>query len=259
MRRDSERPAAAREPRLSTPPVAAAAPPRWTWLHLPVAAAVVTAILHQVAPEWSWRWLFREGWSVIEMAHFLVPLACAVVAFRAWWRLPRGAGPMLAAMLLVLAAGAFYIAGEEHSWGQHFFGWETPERWAEINRQEETNLHNTTSWLNHKPRVVLNLLVIFATVIVPLMQWAGRGEGLLRRIRFALPGPETRPLGALVIFYMIYDGLAKDGILPKIASREAEMHELFLYGYLLLYAVQMARRIEAWRRQHVAAAAGRPG
>ncbi len=47
------------------------------------------------------------------------------------------------AVTLIGALGSLYIAGEEMSWGQHFFHWNTPEYWAEVNRQQETNLHNT--------------------------------------------------------------------------------------------------------------------
>lgn len=43
------------------------------------------------------------------------------------------------------AAAAFVIAGEELSWGQWLFGWSTPETWAQINAQKETNLHNLAS------------------------------------------------------------------------------------------------------------------
>ncbi len=33
-------------------------------------------------------------------------------------------------------------AGEEISWGQRIFGWDTPEEFARINAQSETNIHN---------------------------------------------------------------------------------------------------------------------
>ncbi|SDS37592.1 hypothetical protein SAMN04515667_2035 [Formosa sp. Hel1_31_208] len=37
----------------------------------------------------------------------------------------------------------FFMAfGEEISWGQRIFGWNTPERFSDINAQKETNLHN---------------------------------------------------------------------------------------------------------------------
>lgn len=44
--------------------------------------------------------------------------------------------------LLVGSVLLFLVFGEEISWGQHFFKWETPEVFQEANFQQETNLHN---------------------------------------------------------------------------------------------------------------------
>lgn len=46
--------------------------------------------------------------------------------------------------LIYLALGLlfFFAFGEEISWGQRLFGWQTPEHLKEINLQQETNLHN---------------------------------------------------------------------------------------------------------------------
>jgi len=45
--------------------------------------------------------------------------------------------------LFLLAGGLFFwAAGEEISWGQHFFGTVTPDWLKEINGQGETNIHN---------------------------------------------------------------------------------------------------------------------
>ena len=46
----------------------------------------------------------------------------------------------------VLAVGFFFCMGEEMSWGQHMFGWETPESMAQVNVQAETNLHNMSGY-----------------------------------------------------------------------------------------------------------------
>jgi hypothetical protein len=40
------------------------------------------------------------------------------------------------------AAACLFIAGEEISWGQWLFHWETPAAMAAVNLQQETNLHN---------------------------------------------------------------------------------------------------------------------
>lgn len=43
---------------------------------------------------------------------------------------------------LGLALLMFVCAGEEVSWGQRIFGWETPEALEKLNAQGETNIHN---------------------------------------------------------------------------------------------------------------------
>jgi len=215
-----------------------------TWL--PLGIAVTVLVLYHSFPDWTWRRLFAEGWGAIELAHFVIPLAAAAVAVQALRATLGDAGGLLRGWLVALALGCFYIAGEEHSWGQHFFGWETPESWSGINRQDETNLHNTTSWLNHKPRVLLNLGILFGSVFIPLALARGIAVGLIARLSFVLPGRSCHVLGYLVIFYMAWDSIRKAGYLPYISPRDAEMHELFLYGYLLVYAITLRNRIRRW-------------
>jgi hypothetical protein len=43
---------------------------------------------------------------------------------------------------LLLGLLFFFAFGEEISWGQRLFGWQTPEHLKEINLQQETNFHN---------------------------------------------------------------------------------------------------------------------
>jgi hypothetical protein len=49
---------------------------------------------------------------------------------------------IFALLYLVLNLGIIFIVGEEISWGQRIFGWETSEKMKTINKQQETNLHN---------------------------------------------------------------------------------------------------------------------
>ena len=50
-------------------------------------------------------------------------------------------------LLQLIGLGCFFFLafGEEASWGQHWFGFKTPEELKEINAQQEVNLHNL--WL----------------------------------------------------------------------------------------------------------------
>lgn len=70
--------------------------------------------------------------------------------------------PKLAA-LFFLGTGLFYLicAGEEISWGQRVFGWETPTAFAEINEQGETNIHNIENLPIHPKDVVSWFIKLF--------------------------------------------------------------------------------------------------
>ena len=59
--------------------------------------------------------------------------------------------------------------GGGDSWGQHFLGWESSEFWQDINDQSETNLHNTSSWLDQKPRLILEIGVMVGGIVIPLL------------------------------------------------------------------------------------------
>ena len=50
---------------------------------------------------------------------------------------------------LAFAAGLIFLGMEECSWGQWFFGLETPAYWSEINTQEELTLHNLVIFNDH--------------------------------------------------------------------------------------------------------------
>jgi hypothetical protein len=70
--------------------------------------------------------------------------------------------------LVFYCIGCIYFAGEEASWGQHWFGWGTGEYFAEINDQNETNLHNTSVFLDRVPKAIVSLLIFLGGVLAPL-------------------------------------------------------------------------------------------
>ena len=89
----------------------------------------------------------REGlYEIVTFLTFLVgSFVLAILARRARQIAMHHheAGFRLSAAVLGLAAlGCFLIAMEEISWGQTFFGWNTPASIKEINLQNETNIHN---------------------------------------------------------------------------------------------------------------------
>ncbi len=99
----------------------------------------------------------------------------------------------LSRMFYYAAAVLFFLGfGEEISWGQRIFGFETPAQLEEINAQKETNLHNI-----HLGGINLNKL-IFGKILytgvfvyflgVPLLyRYKRRFRALMDRVRFPVP------------------------------------------------------------------------
>lgn len=85
-------------------------------------------------------WLLAENHPV-ELASFVAALAASIVSFVLLRQAHLTTG--LARGFFVLFGGAmFFLAMEEISWGQQFFGFSTPESWRERNTQDELTLHN---------------------------------------------------------------------------------------------------------------------
>lgn len=95
--------------------------------------------------------------------------------------------------LLLLGLLLFVVFGEEISWGQRIFGWQTPEGLAEMNAQKETNFHNLWLFQSYTPdgsgksfaESLLNMNRLFSIfwltfcVVVPLLH---KTSGIARRL-----------------------------------------------------------------------------
>ena len=109
-----------------------------------VGIVAVMAVLAVVAKD-TFRPLFTlvtAEDSLLEWPQFFFVLASSpIFACTGVLLMSRGQRAM-GLLYLLIAVGAFLVAGEEISWGQRVFGWGTPESLAAINHQAETNVHN---------------------------------------------------------------------------------------------------------------------
>jgi hypothetical protein len=220
------------------------------WLWLPLGSAGLLLGWAQLFPAGYDTWIGGEL-GALELLHVVIPLASLVLALR-MLALPEVHRHRLLWLWLGLAAlGSLYIAGEEASWGQHYFGWLTPEAWQAVNDQAETNLHNTSSWLDQKPRSLLELGVIFGGIVIPLaaLRWPG-----IRRNRFAIVLPPLVCLPSAVVAEFArmseraLDAFAQGAVL---FTRASEVQELYFYLFILLYliALRQSLRSEAGRAE----------
>lgn len=129
--------------------------------------------------------------------------------------------------------GCIYVAGEEISWGQHFLGWQSNEFWASVNDQGETNLHNTSSWLDQKPRLVLEIGVMIGGLAIPLIM-ALRPNLLPKQFQFIYPPARLCLLAFICLWVKISDKICQS-IDLNCYARASEIVELFIFYYVLAY------------------------
>ncbi len=122
--------------------------------------------------------ILRSERGPLELGTSVLALVAAGMAVRAFLIARRGQAPLwLLGWVGANCLGAVYFAGEEASWGQHLVGWQTSGWFAENNDQLETNLHNVSSWLDQKPRLLLFLWCVIGGIVVPVVEWR---RGLFR-------------------------------------------------------------------------------
>jgi hypothetical protein len=217
--------------------------PRFWWLWLPVAVVLALFVWPQAFPVSYRSWVGGEL-GALESLHVLIPLASMALAGRMLVLAQVRRRPLLWLWLALATLGSLYIAGEEASWGQNYLGWATPEGWQTLNDQNETNLHNTSSWLDQKPRTLLELGVIFGGIVIPLaaLRWPA-----IRRGRLAIVLPPLLCLPSAVIAEAVrMSGRALGALAPgtTLFERASEVQELYFYLFILLYLIVLRRRLQ---------------
>jgi hypothetical protein len=208
---------------------------------------------YRIDPKFYMDWIVPEGYSFLEFGQFVIISAAFAVAVRlSLDPLVRQRRLVFVAVLLA-AVACLYIAGEEVSWGQTFFHWKTPESWAAINVQEETNLHNLGAFdnvFNVFPRYLLCFGVLVGGLGVPLVA-AFYPKLRAMRLSLFLPAAALVPAALGTLFFQI------DRLLEKLGSawpvpRPAESVEFYFYTFILAYLIVFARRINELEDEHLA-------
>lgn len=221
--------------------------PIW-WLGLPVALAVLIFGTALFTP-WYWQWLEGER-GVLEQLQLVSLILALGVAVRLVYLPQVRDRSWLRVWLALAVAGCVYTIGEEASYGQHIFGWTTPDTWSAINQQNETNLHNIDNWFNAKPRLLLELSAIFGGIVAPI---AIHVRPSIRRHSAALilPTVVCLPSAALAEATIFVERLVKElGIdaVPFLGFHANEVQELYYYMFVLFYLLALGHKIRSEAR-----------
>jgi hypothetical protein len=214
----------------------------WWWLGFPILVTLFVIISFRAAPDWYDKWVIPEGYGVLELSQFIILLLGLAIAVRLLFKPFVRKRPFVLAVTIVGAMTCLYTAGEEMSWGQHFFHWNTPEYWALVNRQQETNLHNTYAVFEKWPRAVLETGIAIGGLFVPL---AAAFFPVVRanRLSLFLPAAAVVPTAIAVFAFKFADMLYARKMIEEVVGRPSETVELYLYYFILGYLIVYARRI----------------
>lgn len=166
-------------------------------LGAPVASYLGYIVVMCLANDEGRRWIDSEQGPTELGTATLFALAGVMAAAIAW---RAAATPLRYRALFGLGAAVMaFVALEEISYGQHLFGWSSPDYMREHNFRQETNLHNLhDNALSHQMRLGANLLTPLVFIILPLV--------LLRRENDYRPGsaawcllPKRELIGVAVV------------------------------------------------------------
>lgn len=214
--------------------------PLFFWLIIPIALILAQIGLElsftreQLAPMHSEGGPHETLQSLYIGAAFFMALW---MLFKIDWKTQKEIG----LVVLLAALGSFYISGEEISWGQHILNWDTPEYWSAVNDQNETNLHNTSSWLDQKPRLLLFIGIVAAGLLVPALR---RCKPSLLPARFTAFYPSdilaVTALGVAVPYAV--QEIAEHFFQGGVFARVSEVQEVYMYYFVALYLWDLYKR-----------------
>lgn len=220
--------------------------PAWLWLWFPPLMALIVFGTRVFAPEFFDRYIEGEN-AFVELATPVVALLGFFAGLAVLRRLAYLPSLTLRVWVVALTFACLYLAGEELSWGQHLFKWPTPAVIAALNDQQETNLHNISSWFDQKPRLLLELWVLIGGIAVPL--WAGRQRRALRGPlqRWFWPTRECVPTALLAILIKMPERYKKLMGIPTLPLeiRWSEPQEYYFALFLLIYLLSLRARLRA--------------
>lgn len=229
--------------------------PAWAWLGLPIVSLMVILISPVLGYE-RWKEVMVSEYGVLEITTLLI-LAPAVVFGIGDFRRRRELPGTVGWLMLLGALCAFYFLGEEASWGQHYFGYETPESIAERNYQKEFNLHNLEGFgaiFNNVPRQAMLVGVIVGGLILPFVktEQRNRPDAPSRVWYWLIPRRTIVPAAFLAVFYNLPQKILEltDRLPPDdsylnmaIVENDGEVKEFYFAMVMLLYLWSVHRRL----------------
>lgn len=219
--------------------------PPWLWL-VP-SFLILQLILREISPEFTRQYIDGEL-GVIENLTVITLVPAIILALYLVSQSRKLPSVWLSVWFGMLGLACFYFAGEEASWGQHWLGWATPDSIKELNDQGETNLHNMSSWLDQKPRLIVELSAIIGGVIVPIVFRVRKISIARESWQFYFwPTWVCLPVSLIVGLIKLPDRIFGTHNIPyPFDLRVSETQELYIALAFLIYLASAAIRVRRY-------------
>ncbi len=201
--------------------------------------------------------LFTE-YGFIENLTAIILLSCIVLVTYILVRQKAKKASLYTLWHILLLMGCIYFLGEELSWGQHLFGWYTPNNWATLNEQKETNLHNLYQLgylFSRWPENIVIASIVIGGIFLPLyIRYAKRPKTFLTH--WIMPTIVCLPTAVLVFIVRLPKRLIKYDpefmtVLPQIIYfRTSEIRECLTALFIFIYLCSITYRQNISKELH---------
>lgn len=211
------------------------------WLWLPIIWMVCQLVAEVTIPPQILTIIHSEN-GPHELFEFSLLAWGFIITLFTLKNMDRKANRWLTAWIGLAAVCTLYVAIEEMSWGQTILKWHTPEFWAGINNQHETNLHNTSKWLNQKPRIVLEIGILVGGIIIPLMR-RFKPEKIPKKFEIIYPPNILAVTACMAALVKLIDKGGRELFGFDFFTRPSEVEELYLFYFVAIYLLVMKQRL----------------
>lgn len=201
---------------------------------------IIGIISFRIDPAWFVDvYVVEDG--LIENLTVLALLTASFTALIYRVNYAEGKGRWYKAMMVFVALAAFFVAGEEISWGQRIFDVESPGFFQANNAQQETNIHNMVVGGKKVNKIVFSQM-LYGSVGLYLSLFPylySRKQGLKKFVdRHGIPVPQWyQSLSCLILFASIL-------LIPH--GKNAEILEVGI-TYLFMLILLFPRNIHLFR------------
>jgi hypothetical protein len=219
--------------------------PVWLWLWFPVLFLAFIIIVALYDFDLARNIVAREN-NLVELGTVVLLIPAVFAGYKSFKLRKMFPDRRLGIWVFLVTIGCVYIGGEELSWGQQLFKWETPETIQAINDQNETNLHNISSWLDQKPRLLVEISVLVGGIFLPLWRMFSKTGFTTNDWRYWFwPGFICLPTAVLAILVKVPERTKDffDYILFEKSLRYSELQEFYIALFLSIYLCSIYKRL----------------